>query len=73
MKKIFIITAILNALVGIFSLILFLVFGGFDIYLGAGTPKCLCWIPSIFFISCGFNILSALNYLKELKKQDKSP
>ncbi len=72
MMRIFTVTAIINFIVGILACILFIAFGGFDLYLGAGTPKWLCWIPSLFFLCSGFNIISAIRLSKENKKNKKA-
>jgi hypothetical protein len=69
MKKALLLTGILNMLVGLVGLLLFVCFGGFDLYLGSGTPMWLCWIPSVFFLGGAFNILTAIFAFRQIKRR----
>lgn len=59
MSKISLLTAVVNVLIGIVSFLLFVVFGGFDLFLGKGTPVWLSFIPGIFLIGSAFNFAAA--------------
>lgn len=69
MKTAFLLTGILNMIVGLAGVLLFLCFGGFDLYLGRGTPLWLCWIPSVFFIGGAFNLLMAFRAFRHVKER----
>lgn len=59
MRKFFLLAAIVNIVAGIVGFLLFVVFGGFDLYLGKGTPIWLSFIPSVFLIGSAFNFTAA--------------
>jgi hypothetical protein len=67
MKKIMIITGIINLILAVVSFLLFIIWGGFDIYLGKGSPVWLCWIPALFLAGSAFNFFSAIRFHKAKK------
>lgn len=50
--------AVFNLLAGIISIILFLFVGRLTYIFGAGAPKWLYFVPSLFFICSVFNFIS---------------
>lgn len=59
MRKFFLLIAIVNILAGFVGFLLFVVLGGFDLYLGKGTPVWLSFIPSVFLIASVLNFAAA--------------
>jgi len=65
MKKIMTITGIINLILAVVLFLLFAILGGFDIYLGKGSPVWLCWIPALFLAGSAFNFYAAISVHKE--------
>ncbi len=68
MRKCFVLIALINIVVGIIAFIFFVVLGGFDLYLGKGSPIWLCWIPSVFFVGSAANFISVYMNFKVFRE-----
>jgi len=64
MKGTMIITGIINIVLAVICFLFFIILGGFDIYLGKGSPLWLCWLPAIFLAGSAFNFFAALRIKK---------
>lgn len=64
MKKLYLLTALVNLFLGIMSFLLFVVFGGFDLFLGKGTPIWLSFVPGLFLIGSAINFFAVYNEKK---------
>lgn len=64
MKRTMIITGIINLILAVVCFLFFVILGGFDIYLGKGSPVWLCWLPALFLAGSAFNLYTALSVKK---------
>lgn len=69
MTKILKITGIINLILAVVCFTFFVILGGFDIYLGKGSPLWLCWIPVLFLAGSAFNFYAVLR-TKKVKEDD---